>query len=99
MQRLRKKREVADRSGAMRVHTSRQANSTRISAARTGSTSSSPSCDTRRVQTKVTASRPPTTTTTGSRARTSRSSPPCWRAITARNAPSAKPSSRKGVRT
>ena len=98
MERLQKKREVADRSGAMRAQTSRQASSIRISAARTGRTSSSPSRETRRVQTKVTASSPPTTATTSGRARASRSRPPGWRAATARKAPSAKPSSRKGVR-
>jgi hypothetical protein len=37
MERARKKREVADRSGAMSAHTSRQASSIRISAARAGS--------------------------------------------------------------
>ena len=98
MKRLQKKREVADRSGAMTAHTSRQASNIRISAARTGRTSSSPARDIRRVQTKVTASSAPTKAAANGSPRANRSRPPGSRAATARKAPSARPSSRNGVR-
>src|SRR5258708_7391595 len=99
MARLLKKRRIADCSDATRAHNNRQASNTRNKAERADATNANSLRDTNRVHIRLAVSSTPATATALGRADTSRLTPSGWRAATAKNPPSARPSSRNGVRT